>query len=80
MIRIALALYHMTRKAHRHEIQIHMYTYDTQMYVSDYVTQTGVISQVENYINDLQSWMVTNKLKPNGSKTELVVLASSLFS
>ena len=36
--------------------------------------------QLENSINDLQSWMVTNKLKLNDSKTELVVLASSHFS
>ena len=74
----------LARTVHGHGIQIHVYANDTQPYVSYDVTDIehrhDVTVQLEKCINDLQSWMVTNKLKLNGSKTELVVLVSSHFS
>ena len=61
-----------------------MYADDTQLYVSYDVTnmeqRQDVNVHLENCINHLQPWMVTNKLKLNGSQTALVVLASSHFS
>ena len=74
----------LSKIADRHGIQIHMYVDDTQLYVSYDVTdmeqRQEVSVRLEKCISDIQSWMVTNKLQLNGSKTELVVLASSYFS
>ena len=48
--------------------------------VTDMEQRQEVSVRLEKCISDIQSWMVTNKLQLNGSKTELVVLASSYFS
>ena len=61
-----------------------MYADNTQLYVSydvmDMEQRQEVTVRLEKCISDIQSWMVTNKLQLNGSKTELVVLASCYFS
>jgi len=61
-----------------------MYADDTQLYVSYDVTdmeqRQEVTESLENCINDIQSWMVTNKLQLYNNKNELLVLASSYFS
>ena len=56
-------------------MQLHV-SYD----VTDMEQRRHVNVQLENCINYLQSWMVTNKQILNGSKTEWIVLASSHFS
>ena len=48
--------------------------------VTDMEQRQDVIGQLENCINHLQSWMVTNKLKVNGNKIELVLLVSTLMT
>ena len=74
----------LARLVQRRVIQMHVCADDTQLYVSYDVTdmeqRQDVTVQLENCIDDIQFWMVTNKLKLNDSKTELVVLSSSHFS
>ena len=65
-------------KAHR--VEYHFYAGDTQLYVTfkcdsmedAYLGRTRVKCCVE----DINSWMIKNKLKLNGAKTELIVISS----
>jgi len=61
-----------------------MYADVTELFVSYDVTdmeqRQEVTDDLENYISDVQSWMITNKLQVNSNKTELLVIASSYFS
>ena len=66
--------------AERHDIDMHMYADDSQVYVTfdicDAVKRGHTIQQAEACISEIQSWMVQNKLQLNGSKTEIVVFIS----
>ena len=61
----------------RNGVGFHFYTDDTQIYEpfhpADALQSKSVI---ERPIQDLQQWIAVNKLKLNGDKTELLVLAA----
>ena len=73
----------LSKIADRHGIQIHMYADDTQLYVSYDVTdmeqRQEVSVRLEKCISDIQSWMVTNKLQLNGSKTPTSASTLGIF-
>ena len=64
--------------ARLHGVDVHLYADDTQLYVSfDLKSDANQeISRIESCICDISSWMKSNKLKLNDSKTELLVLTS----
>ena len=56
---------------------IHFYADDTQLYMSfNPADALQSKSLIERCIQDVQQWMVVNKLKLNGDKTELLVLTA----
>ncbi len=65
---------------HRHLDDIHGYADDHQIYLAfspnSLVTQQNAISQMENCLADVKSWMLSFKLKMNDSKTEFLVIGS----
>ena len=62
----------------RHGVGFHMYTDDTQLYLSMKTTKMeDVVSartRVEVCLHELNQWMVLNNLRLNNDKTELLVL------
>ena len=74
----------LSKIALRHGIQTHMYADDTQLYISYDVTDSGKkqesIDKMEHCIRDIKAWMVRNRLQLNGSKTELLVMATPYYT
>ncbi len=61
----------------RHSISFHLYADDNQLYLSIDTSQlTHGMAQVERCIEDIRSWMASNFLKLNDSKTEFLTLGS----
>ena len=61
----------------RHGMGFHFYANDTQLYMSfNPADALQSKSLIERCIQDVQQWMVMNKLKLNGNKTELLVLTA----
>ena len=61
----------------RHGMRFHFYADDTPIYLSfNPLDASQSKSLIEECIQDVQLWMVTNKLKLNGDKTELLVLTA----
>ena len=65
--------------AHRHDVSIHMYADDTQLYLPfDPNSAEGELlarHRVEKCISEMKSWMLSNKLKLNDEKSELLILS-----
>lgn len=63
-----------------HGLKVHLYADDTQVYIFFSFRNTPSIndamSSAQLCIADVDAWMVTNKLKLNGDKTELMVLTA----
>ena len=55
-----------------HKIGYHVYTEDTQLYISFKCNQSlEAISKLNSCLVDIRRWMITNKLKINDSKQNL---------
>ena len=53
----------------RHELDFHFYADDSQLYLAFEPTtdeQPGVLVRIETCVREIDSWMVSNKLKLNG--------------
>ena len=60
-----------------HDLECMIYADDTQIYFCFNDNEMSVaISRIEKCIADIRSWMVTNKLKLNDNKTEILHLTS----
>ena len=61
----------------RHELDFHFYADDSQLYLAFEPTtdeQPGALVRIETCVREIDSWMVSNKLKLNGDKTDLLVI------
>ena len=67
--------------ANAHDLNIHSYADDTQIYLTFNTSCTNDMisnkSKVEACIQDIKNWMTQNKLKMNNSKTDIIVISSS---
>ena len=60
-----------------HKVQYHIYAENTQIYMSFKMNNPQfVIDNINKYISDLRTWMITNHLKINDSKTEFLIIRS----
>ena len=65
----------LTEIARRHNVQIHLYADDTQLYVSfDPEDSDEAMKRLEACVEDIRGWMKVNFLKLNDSKTEFLIL------
>lgn len=68
----------LTSIAKKHNIQIHLYADDTQLYTSfDPNHSTEAMQRMEACIMEIKLWMANNFLKLNDSKTEFIVFGSN---
>ena len=67
----------LTAIAKKHNIDIHLYADDTQLYTSFHPDEGAqAMSRMEACIAEIRSWMARNFLKLNDSKTEFVIFGS----
>ena len=65
----------------KHGLNYHMYADDTQLYISFSLTDAETFMQrLEACIRDIDIWMVKNRLKQNGEKTEVLYTYKAGFS
>ena len=67
--------------AQKHNIQVHMYADDTQLYLSYNLAAPGdevvAVHRLQTCISDIKQWMSVNKLMLNDDKSEFLVIASN---
>ena len=65
--------------ARKHELCVHLYADDTQLYITFSPTDPAdietAITKIEGCITDVKGWMLANFLKLNDDKTEILVLS-----
>ena len=65
----------------KHGVNYHLYADDTQIYVSfDATNSAHALSTLNVCINEIRSWMLSNDLMLNDSKTEFLVITSPYLS
>ncbi len=58
-----------------HGLSYHFYADDSQLYITfKPINEIATISNIEACIDDINNWMISNKLKLNKGKTELLVI------
>jgi hypothetical protein len=65
-----------------HGLDFHFYADDSQLYLAFESTtegKLGAVVQIEMCVKEIDLWMVKNKLKLNGDKTELLVINARIF-
>ena len=67
-----------------HDLQYHFYADNTQLYIT-FKTDSAddaclAKSRVEHCVEEIDRWMISNKLKLNDDKTELIVFSSKFRS
>ena len=63
--------------AHKHNIQIHLYADDTQLYIPFNPEQSEeAMGRLESCNEDIRDWMDTNFLKLSDSKTEFIIFST----
>ena len=69
-----------TDVARKHNMNFHFFADDGQLYISFKTKDLGELNlskiRMEECIHDMRSWMMLNKLKLNGDKTELILINS----
>ena len=63
----------------KHSVCAHAYANDHQLYTDFSPNQTSLneaVTCMESCLQDVKSWMISNKLKTNDSKTECIVIGS----
>ena len=67
----------LTKIAQYHQISIHLYADDTQLYVEfDPEDSESALSRLEGCIEDIRVWMKQNFLKLNEDKTEFIIFGT----
>ena len=67
----------LTEIAKRHNIKIHLYADDTQLYTSfDPNHSEEAMNRLESCIEDIRNWMSKNFLKLNEKKTEFIIFGT----
>jgi len=67
----------LTAIARKHNVEIHLYADDTQLYTSFHPSDSKqAMDRLVACIEEIRSWMDDNYLKLNDSKTEFVMLGS----
>ena len=62
-----------------HSVSTHAYVDDHQLYMAfspNLKSQNQAVSCMESCLDDVKSWMISNKLKMNDSKTEFIIIGS----
>ena len=61
-------------------LSYHFYAYDSQLYLSFQPTVLGdrdlAVSNIESCVNEINHWMMVNRLTLNKDKTELLVISA----
>ncbi|GFO47561.1 reverse transcriptase [Plakobranchus ocellatus] len=64
-----------------HNFNYHFYTDDLQIYIDGTIEDLpNFISNTQNCIEDIKTWMTNNKLKLNEEKTEIILLGHPRFA
>ena len=62
-----------------HSVSTHAYADDHQLYMAfspNLQSQNQAVSCMESCLDDVKSWMISNKLKMNDLKTEFIIISS----
>ena len=62
-----------------HGLDFHFYADDSQLYLAFESTEEGklgALAQIEMCVKEIDLWMIKNRLKLNGNKTELLIIKS----
>ena len=66
--------------AKRHNLEIHIYADDTQLYIffktRDFKSQAEALRAIKECVSEIRQWMAENKLQLNDQKTEFLIICA----